>query len=148
MRRLLGILREDATPTLAPQPGLTELPALAESVRHAGLHVEVSIEGTPRPLPAGVDLTAYRILQEALTNTLKHAGPTRASVVVRYDRDAIVLSISDDGGVPKAADDGSGHGLIGMRERVSLYGGELHAGPDANGGFAVSARLPVGPATP
>jgi signal transduction histidine kinase len=143
MRRLLGILREGGASALAPQPGLTQLPALAESVRHAGLPVEVSVEGRPRPLPAGVDLTAYRIVQEALTNTLKHAGPTRASVVVRYDRDAIVLSISDDGGVPTAADGGSGHGLTGMRERVALYGGELHAGPGSNGGFVVSARLPV-----
>jgi signal transduction histidine kinase len=147
MRRLLGILREDNAPALAPQPGLSELPALAESVRHAGLPVEVSVEGEPRPLPAGVDLTAYRIVQEALTNTLKHAGPTRASVVVRYDRDAVVLSVIDDGRISTAAD-GSGHGLIGMRERVGLYGGELHAGPGANGGFVVSARLPVEPVTP
>jgi signal transduction histidine kinase len=147
MRRLLGILREDDAPALVPQPGLTDLPALAESMRHAGLPVEVSVEGRPRPLPAGVDLTAYRVVQEALTNTLKHAGPTRASVVVHYDRDAVVLSIRDDGRVA-ASSDGSGHGLTGMRERVTLYGGELHAGPDPEGGFAVIARLPVEPAPP
>jgi signal transduction histidine kinase len=146
MRRLLGILREGDAPALAPQPGLTDLPALAESVRRAGLPVEVGVEGKPRPLPAGIDLTAYRIVQEALTNTLKHAGPTRASVIVHYDRDAIVLSISDDGGVPMATDDGSGHGLTGMRERVNLYSGELDAGAGPDGGFAVRARLPVEPA--
>jgi signal transduction histidine kinase len=147
MRRLLGILREGDAPALAPQPGLTDLRTLAESVRDAGLPVQVTVEGRPRPLPAGVDLTAYRIVQEALTNTLKHAGPTRASVVVHYDRDAVVLSITDDGRAP-AATDGSGHGLAGMQERVTLYGGELYAGPGPNGGFAVSARLPVEPAAP
>ena len=148
MRRLLGILREDVAPALSPQPGLTDLAELAQSVRGAGVPVEVSIEGKPRPLPPGVDLTAYRIVQEALTNTLKHAGPTRASVVVRYDRDAVVLAINDEGGVLTPADVGSGHGLTGMRERVSLYGGELQAGPGANGGFSVSARLPIEPAAP
>ncbi len=148
MRRLLGILREDDnTPALAPQPGLTDLPALAESVRHAGLAVEVTVQGQPRPLPTGVDLTAYRIVQEALTNTLKHAGPTRANVVVHYDRDAVVLDISDDGRAPTSTD-GSGHGLTGMQERVNLYGGELHAGPGPDGGFAVNARLPTEPAAP
>jgi signal transduction histidine kinase len=142
MRRLLGILRQDDAPALAPQPGLADLPTLAEAVRHAGLPVEVNVEGSPRPLPAGVDLTAYRIVQEALTNTLKHASPTRATVVVHYERDAVVLDISDDGRVPPSPD-GAGHGLTGMRERVSIYGGELRAGPGPNGGFAVSARLPV-----
>jgi signal transduction histidine kinase len=143
MRRLLGILREDNAPALAPQPGLSDLPTLAEAIRHAGLPVEVSVDGSPRPLPAGLDLTAYRIVQEALTNTLKHAGrPTYATVVVHYERDAVVLDISDDGRAPPSADE-AGHGLTGMRERVSIYGGELRAGPGPNGGFAVSARLPV-----
>jgi signal transduction histidine kinase len=148
LRRLLGILRAESGPALDPQPRLTDLPALAESVRQAGLRVDVSVEGRARLLPAGVDLAAYRIVQEALTNTLKHAGPVHADVVVHYERDALRLEIVDDGKVPPAPDDGSGHGLPGMRERVNLYGGHLQAGPGPRGGFSVSARLPLEPTSP
>ena len=148
LRRLLGILRDDDDePALAPQPGLNDLPTLAEAMQQAGVEVEIRVEGRPRPLPASLDLTAYRIVQEALTNTLKHAGPVRASVVVHYDPDALRLDITDDGQAPTTAD-GSGHGLPGMRERVNLFGGQLNAGPGRDGGYSVSARLPLQPAPP
>ena len=199
MRRLLGVLREDgeATPSLAPQPGLAEVPALVEQVGRTGLAVELVIEGEPCPLPPGVDLSAYRIVQEALTNAVRHAGPGRARVLVRYREHDLELQVSDDGqgasagppggsanppggsggalsappGVPASPPGGSGgalsappgvpanptggsggalsappvgQGLVGMRERVNLFGGELHAGPRPEGGFAVAARLPIG----
>jgi signal transduction histidine kinase len=147
MRRLLGVLRDDAgEPTLVPQPGLDDLPMLAATVREAGLEVEMAVEGTQRPLPAGVELAAYRILQEALTNTLKHAGAARAQVTVRYAPESVLLEVRDDGRATTA--DGHGHGLLGMRERAALYGGELQAGPLPRGGFAVRARLPVESAPP
>jgi signal transduction histidine kinase len=112
-------------------------------VRDAGLPVELAIVGDPVTLPPGVDLSAYRIVQEALTNALKHAGPARARVVVRYGLDAVELEVSDDGpGAPGAP--GTGHGLVGMRERVALYGGELQAGRGREGGWALRARLPLG----
>jgi signal transduction histidine kinase len=147
LRRLLGILRENDAPALAPQPGLTDLPTLAEAMHQAGVDVDVRIEGHPQPLPASLDLTAYRIVQEALTNILKHAGPARASVIVRYDSDAIRLVITDDGQASPTAD-GYGHGLLGMRERVNLFGGQLEAGPGRDGGYLVSARLPLEPTPP
>jgi signal transduction histidine kinase len=147
MRRLLGILREvDGRPVLAPQPGLKDLTRLAAAVREAGLPVEMAVEGTPRPLPAGIELAAYRILQEALTNTLKHAGAARAHVTVRYAPEAVFLEVCDDGRVPPA--DGQGHGLVGMRERATLYGGELESGPLPGGGYMVRGRLPIEPAQP
>ena len=145
MRRLLGVLRSDdgAGSGTAPQPGLGQLPALAEGVRAAGVDVELDVwDGE---LPPAVGLSAYRIVQEALTNTLKHAGPAaRARVAVRRDPDALTIEVSDDGtgGAPSPG----GHGLVGMRERAALLGGELSAGPRAGGGFAVVARLPL--ATP
>jgi signal transduction histidine kinase len=156
LRRLLGILRDDDAPALAPQPGLNDLPTLAEAMQHAGVEamqhagveVEIRVEGRPRPLPASLDLTAYRIVQEALTNTLKHAGAARASVVIHYDTDALQLDITDDGQAPPTTADGSGHGLPGMRERVNLFGGQLNAGPGRDGGYSVSARLPLQPAPP
>jgi signal transduction histidine kinase len=148
LRRLLGILRENDAPALAPQPGLTDLPTLAEAMQHAGVDVDVRVEGQPRPLPASLDLTAYRIVQEALTNTLKHAGPARASVVVHYDPDTLRLMITDDGQASPTTDDGSGHGLLGLRERVNLFGGQLEAGPSGDRGYAVSVRLPLEPAPP
>jgi signal transduction histidine kinase len=104
--------------------------------------VELRVEGEPAPLPAGVDLSAYRIVQEGLTNALRHAGPARAEVVVRYARDAVEVAVLDDGAGPGPTD-GRGHGLAGMRERVRLFGGELQAGARAEGGFALRARLPV-----
>jgi signal transduction histidine kinase/DNA-binding CsgD family transcriptional regulator len=119
LRRLLGILRENDAPALAPQPGLTDLPTLAEAMDRAGVDVDLRVEGQPRPLPASLNLTAYRIVQEALTNTLKHAGPARASVVIHYDPDALRLKITDDGQASPATTDGSGHGLLGMRERAA-----------------------------
>ena len=148
MRRLLGILREDDAPRPGAAAGPGDLPTLAEAVRHAGLPVEVTVEGKPRPLPAGVDLTAYRIVQEALTNTLKHAGPTRATVVVRYDARRCSSWRSATTARAPASADGTGHGLIGMRERVSAVRRPLRAGPGPNGGFAVSARLPLEAAPP
>jgi signal transduction histidine kinase len=158
LRRLLGILREDGQePSLAPQPGLDGLDLLLEEMRQAGLPVQLRVEGRPWPLPPGIDLTAYRIVQEALTNTLRHAGPARAEVTVRYQDHAVELEVLDDGpgaGSPAAADPGSGQGLVGMRERVALYGGTLQAGPRATTagsaatGYAVRARLPTDAAAP
>ena len=144
MRRMLGLLRaDDAGPALTPQPGLGQIDRLVEQVRDTGLAVEVAREGEPRPLPPGVDLAAYRIVQEALTNVLKHAGPAHARVTVRYgDRD-VGLEIVDDGRGQGLNGDGGGHGLVGMRERVALYGGTLEAQPAPGGGFRVQARLPT-----
>jgi signal transduction histidine kinase len=155
LRRLLGILREDGQePSLAPQPGLAGLDLLVEEMRQAGLPVQLQVQGRPWRLPPGIDLAAYRIVQEALTNTLRHAGPARAEVTVRYQDHAVELEILDDGpgaGPHAAADAGSGQGLVGMRERVALYGGTLQAGPrpDTTGaGYAVRARLPTDAAAP
>lgn len=143
MSRLVGLLREDGEEIgLAPQPGLGDLDALLGQVRVAGLPVELRVEGQPRPLPLGVDLSAYRVLQEALTNALKHAGTAHAEVTVRYARDALELEVCDDGPGSGNGHVG-GHGLVGMRERVSVFGGELEAGPRPEGGFAVRARLPL-----
>jgi signal transduction histidine kinase len=143
MRTLLGVLRasEDGL-ALSPQPGVGDLERLVESVREAGLPVELHVEGQPAPLPQALDLSAYRIVQEALTNTLKHAGPARARVDVRYGANAVELEISDDGS-GGGNGGGSGHGLIGIRERVAMLGGDVEAGPGDGGGFAVRARLPV-----
>ncbi len=143
MRRLLGIMRtEEEVPALAPQPGLGTLPALVEQVRQSGLPVELTVEGDPVKLPAGVDLSAYRIVQEALTNALKHAGPAHAWVAVRYIGDDVEIEVANDGR-SQGENDGAGHGLVGMRERAALCGGELHSGPRPGGGFKISARLPV-----
>jgi signal transduction histidine kinase len=143
MRRLLGMLRtDDEQIALAPQPSLRYLDALAAQVGEAGLAVDLSVEGEPIELPPGVDLSAYRIVQEALTNALKHAGPATARVVVRYRENDLELEITDTG-LGAGASDGEGHGLVGMRERVSLYGGKIEAGPQDGGGFAVRARLPM-----
>ena len=146
MRRLVGMLRSgDETLPLAPQPSLKELGTLVEQVRAAGLPVQLAIEGEPRDLPPGVDLSAFRIVQEALTNALRHAGPAHARVVLRYRTDDLELEISDDGpGTGEGS--GSGYGLVGMRERVSVYGGELQAGRRPGGGYALRVRLPLGSA--
>ena len=142
MRRLVGLLREsDEELALAPQPTLSRLDHLVDQVRAAGLPVELSIEGEPIDLPPGIDLSAYRIVQEALTNALKHAGPAQARVSLRYHPDGLEIEIADDGAGTANGDSG-GHGLVGIRERVSVYGGELDAGPQAAGGYAVRARLP------
>jgi len=163
MRRLLGMLRgdEEQAPSLAPQPGLAEVPSLVEQVGRAGLRVELVVEGTRAPLPAGVDLSAYRIVQEALTNAVKHGGAGRARVLVRYGPDDLRLQVVDEG---RAGGDGSvsasgrrstdsdrqvrRSGLVGMRERVNLFGGELHTGPGPDGGFTVDARIPIGTVGP
>jgi signal transduction histidine kinase len=146
MRRLLGMLRQgDDELALLPQPSLSGLEALAAHVSEAGLPVDVTIEGDRRELPPGVDLSAFRIVQEALTNALKHAGPATARVRVRYGEDELELEIVDTG-PDQGEEDGSGHGLIGMRERAALYGGEVVAGRSTGGGFAVRVRLPLYPA--
>jgi signal transduction histidine kinase len=142
MRRLLGVLRADGPAALATQPGLEQLGRLVADTRAAGVDVDVRTEGDPVALAPGLDLAAYRVVQEALTNCRKHALGASAIVVIRYDRDCVELQIENDGGdVPVSAANG-GHGLIGMRERVALYGGTLEAGPRPGGGFAVRARLP------
>jgi signal transduction histidine kinase len=143
IRRILGVLRDDTGAEYQPSPGLEELPKLVHDVRAAGVDVDVKVEGARCELPPGLDLTAYRIVQEALTNVLKHAGPAHASVVVDYAPGALRLEVSDDGrGVNGRAENGGGHGLLGMRERVAVYGGTLAAGPKVGGGFRVSAELP------
>jgi signal transduction histidine kinase len=145
-RRLFGVLREPGEETgRAPQPGISELPALAGSLRAAGLEVSLSIDGDHAALPAAVDVSAYRIVQEALTNVLKHAGPARAEVTVGCAGSAVTIEVTDDGpGSPAPPALTGGQGLAGMRERVALFGGDLRAGPRPGGGFAVCARLPVG----
>jgi signal transduction histidine kinase len=144
LRRLLGVLRGgDEHAATAPQPGLGSLEALVEQVREAGLRVDLRIEGEPAPLPPGVDLSAYRIVQEALTNALKHAGRAEAEVIVRFETAAVELEILDNGIGPHTGANESGHGLVGMRERVALYGGILEAGSRNGHGFAVRARLPL-----
>jgi signal transduction histidine kinase len=148
MRRLLGMLRQsDDDLALAPQPSLRYLDDLVAQVRDAGMPVELSVEGEPRPLAPGIDLSAYRIVQEALTNALKHAGPARARVTVRYGANDLDIEIADDG--PGAADaTPGGHGLVGMRERVALFGGDLAAGRRIGGGYAVRAKLPLAGGAP
>jgi signal transduction histidine kinase len=144
MRRLLGMLRRsDDELALAPQPSIEHVDMLVSQVREAGLPVTLDIEGDPVPLAAGIDLSAYRIVQEALTNALKHAGPASARVTVRYGRSDLELEIVDDGVGAAANGDGAGHGLIGMRERVHLFGGKLATGAGGDGGYAVRARLPL-----
>jgi signal transduction histidine kinase len=143
MRRLVEMMRrDDEQVALAPQPSLTHLEALLENVRAAGLPVDLYVEGEPTGLPPGVDLSAYRIVQEALTNALKHAGPARARVTVSYAPDQVGLEIADDGSGAGTADH-YGHGLLGMRERVALHGGSLRSGARPDGGYAVSVRLPL-----
>ena len=147
LARMLGLLRgQQAELTLKPQPGTTQLGELAEHMTETGLPVVLQVEGTPRPLPPGIELTLYRVAQEALTNTLKHAGPATARVVLRYGEHAVDLDVLDNGRSPGAP--GTGHGLIGMRERVMLYGGSLAAGQCPEGGFAVRVVLPANGATP
>lgn len=152
-RRLLGMLRGDANEPLTPQPGLADVPALVGQLRAAGLPVELQIDGERRELPVGIELSAYRIVQEALTNALKHAGEARATVRVRYGVESLDLEVTDDGvGALGSGSYGSsgtngargqGHGLVGMRERVLLYGGRFDAHQDPAGGFVVRAKLPI-----
>jgi signal transduction histidine kinase len=151
-RRLFGVLRDpDEETGRAPQPGINELPALAGSLRAAGLEVSLSIDGDHAALPPAVTVSAYRIVQEALTNVLKHAGPARAEVTVGCADSAVTIEVTDDGSGNPAApavrgveEVGGGQGLAGMRERVAVFGGDMRAGPRPGGGFTVWARLPVG----
>jgi signal transduction histidine kinase len=143
LHRLLGVLREGSEPTgLAPQPGLEALDALIVQARDTGLDLELQIEGDPQPLSPGIELTAYRIIQEALTNARKHAPGASVRVTIAYRSDAVSLFVADDGPGPSRNGDGTGNGIIGMRERTALYGGRLQTGPRREGGFFVRASLP------
>ncbi|SNT61938.1 Signal transduction histidine kinase [Actinomadura meyerae] len=151
LRATVGLLREseDASGPAEPAPGLSRLPTLIESFRRAGLEVSVHEDGTSRPLPPGADLTAYRIIQEALTNVTKHAGTGTAQVRLSWNRDRVTITVADDGGgerTAQAASTGPGYGLIGMRERATAVGGRLSAGSRPEGGFLVSTELPLPPA--
>ena len=143
------MLRQDSQSqaSLTPVPGLANLDSLLAEVGKAGLAVRVRVEGTPLPLPAGVDLSAYRIVQEALTNVVKHAGPAHAQVTIGYRDQDVTVEVTDDGGGAVASAThgrvGTGHGLIGMRERVAAFNGHLEVGPCPGGGFRVAARLPL-----
>ncbi len=148
MRRLLGVLRTDGDGTedradYAPQPSLSRLSDLVASCADAGLPVKLSTTGSPPPLPAGLDLSAYRVVQEALTNTMKHAGRATATVSLDWHPDHLDIEVIDDGRGAAAAATDPGHGLLGMRERVELYGGSLRAGPHTGGGFEVRATFPI-----
>jgi signal transduction histidine kinase len=141
MRRVLGALRGDEQAELAPEPGLARAGALLEPARAGGLEVDLRVEGEPAPLPPALDLTAYRVLQEGLTNVRRHAAARRVEVVLRYNRDAVGVEVVDDGGGPGSGS-GGGRGLAGIRERVALLGGEFVAGPRARG-FALKVTLPL-----
>ena len=146
MRRLLGALRRsDEEAELGPQPGLERLDTLVDEVRRAGLPVRLRIDGTPVPLPGAIDLSAYRVVQEGLTNALKHARAGAADVVIRYEPDDLEIEVRDDGdGTGAGLGVSGGYGLVGLRERVRIYGGEMTAGPVDGRGFLLSARLPLG----
>jgi signal transduction histidine kinase len=151
LRRLLGLLRSDGgdgdrDPGYRPQPGLAQLDGLAEQLRASGLDLDVRTDGPVRDLPGGLDLAAYRIVQEAVTNAVKHSGGRRAWVLIRFCSDALDIEVSDDGRGTDVA--GSGFGIAGMRERVALYGGELTHGRRPDGGYGVHARLPLPPGPP
>jgi signal transduction histidine kinase len=152
IRHLFGAVRRGEDDDLSGPPSITRVDGLARRARAAGLGVELRVVGEPVALPAGIDLTAYRIVQEALTNALKHAGSARASVTVSYEPNEVVLSIEDDGEGSREGfelgEAGGGHGLVGMRERAALYGGLVQAGRRRGGGFAVHARLPTRPLVP
>jgi signal transduction histidine kinase len=146
MRRMLGVLRPGTleAPGRSPQPGIEQVPALVDQARAAGLDVELFIDANHAPVPAAVDLNAYRIVQEALTNVMRHAGPAHCRVRLHVEHDAVRLRVTDDGrGRTDTQPAAAGHGLAGMRERVALFGGELFAGPVPGGGFAVQATLPL-----
>jgi signal transduction histidine kinase len=147
LSRLLGVIRSDSSPAppLTPQPSLENLDTLVQQAREAGLHVDLVVEGRRRPVPVAMDLSAYRIIQEAITNAMKHAPSARVEVAVCYGADALELRVMNDGcgRAGKTPAGRSGHGIVGMRERVALFGGELQVGPTPEGGFRVAARLPL-----
>jgi signal transduction histidine kinase len=143
MRRLLAAMRHDGDGVeLTPQPGLDGLDSLLEQIGHAGLPVRLHVDGEPFPLPRAIDLSVYRIVQEGLTNALKHARATQADVTLRYEPDGVQLEVRDDG-IGSATSEGLGHGLVGIRERVKIYGGEMTAGTANGSGFVLSTRLPL-----
>jgi signal transduction histidine kinase len=143
MRRLVGMLRGDEGDGLVPQPGIADITLLVAQMRSAGLDVELRVDGQPRDIPVGVDLSAYRIVQEGLTNALKYAGDAHTAVHVRYGADSLEIKILDDGRGRGPEVEEGGHGLVGMRERVAVYGGTLDAGRQPAGGFAVRVLLPI-----
>jgi signal transduction histidine kinase len=154
LRRVLGVLRSD-TPDTAPQPGLDDLAGLLESARNGGVTVTSAVSGTPRPLPQGVDLSAYRIVQEALSNAMRHAPRAAVQVHLHYGEAALVIEVRNDSCAPgtqalweqpgePGPSDGGGHGIMGMRERAAMLGGHLEARPAPNGEFLVTAALPLG----
>ncbi|BCY10315.1 sensor histidine kinase [Actinoplanes sp. L3-i22] len=142
LRHVMGLLAPDDTGDLAPQPGLDRLDALVDRLSGSGVPVTLTRTGRPRPMPAGVELAAYRVVQEALTNTVKHAAGASAAVVVDYGPDQLRVRVTDTGGAPRGPA-GAGRGLIGLRERLAVYGGTLHSGPRPAGGYRVDARIPV-----
>ncbi len=148
MRRMVGLLRTGPEgPDFTPQPGVSRISDLVEHMADAGLDVTFETEGTPRPLAPGVDVSLYRIVQESLTNTLRHGGPgVRADILLRFDPDGVEVHIEDNGRGAAASvnGDGGGHGIVGMRERVALLDGSFAAGPRPGGGFAVHVDIPVG----
>ena len=144
MRRMIGVLHRGDLELAAP--GLSQLPTLVERAAASGLRVSLEVCGTAHQLPAPIDLASYRLVQEALTNVIKHAGAARAEIKVTYSADAVELDISDPGGgqrPPTASEHAGGHGLIGMRERLALYGGEMYAGERLDGGFQIRAWIPI-----
>jgi signal transduction histidine kinase len=143
LHRTLHVLRDDGG--TAPQHGLNDLAGVLESARSAGVPITLTVEGAPRALPAALDASAYRIVQEAVTNVIRHAGGAPAAVTVHYGADALHLTVADDGAAASANGTGHGHGLIGMRERVAAFGGTLEAGPRPERGFQVRAELPYAP---
>jgi signal transduction histidine kinase len=143
MRRLLAAMRNDGDEVeLGPQPGLDGLDSLLAEIGRAGLPVELHVDGEPFPLPRGIDLSAYRIVQEGLTNALKHSRASRADVTVSYQPHGLELEVRDNG-LGSSTSDGLGHGLVGIRERVKIYGGEMTAQTEPGGGFVLSTRLPI-----
>jgi signal transduction histidine kinase len=144
LRSVLDVLRQgDEAPPRSPASGLAHLDSLVSGAGATGLEVRTRVEGTPRPLSAGTDLAAYRIIQEALTNVTRHAGPATASVLVRYTKDGLTVQVDDDGRGPSSPNGTGGNGILGMRERVAALGGDLDAGPRPGGGFRVLAHLPL-----
>ncbi|MEM7141222.1 MAG: histidine kinase [Actinomycetota bacterium] len=145
MRRVLGVLRgEDDEAQLAPAPGLDDFDRLLQHCEEAGMPVDLVVTGSVRRLSPGLEMNAYRVVQESLTNSLKHAGPASATVTLHYDTDQLRVSVADNGRGATAATAGAGQGIVGMRERVEAYGGDLHAGPRAGGGFGVDASFLIG----
>jgi signal transduction histidine kinase len=154
MRRLLGVLRQEGEPrgSLTPAPGLADLATLVSQVQDAGLKVWINVDGQRGPVPPGIDLSAYRIVQEALTNVIKHSGSSSANVTISYRPDSVTVEVTDPGAEAPAARvpaqrTGSGHGIIGIRERVAVFGGEFTAGPGPDGGFRVRACFPIAKVT-